>query len=755
MKRYRKVWGYMLIIVLLGILGCSDSSDNPTEASIEPQVLESAATFLGAATGKEVPITVEQVVFVNTVMGINNVERKPKCMYGDLWIIVRDEYGVPVLDENNCKQPIASEPIPIYDDQSGEIIGYRDTVPMIVEEYMQGESKCSVVEAYADYTQEVILERLNMVRSHVQNPDMLARAFEEAMKNINAAEHLEKDPAGRLVMVGSEEVIDPDTGEISLVTTRKTIDAPRENLALYYALLTEGRLAGYGVEKIGDEGQVIPAPWLEIRPDLDMGDLAILRDGTPGRSGGVDLHEDYADLSMTYHSTGLDYGGRDIDYVQYHEADDMGCIYSNATSDAWQRVFKGKSFEGVNIEAFAKHADDTRKMIGFIHRVIQDRPSDGTIPALAADLRVDDGSHDGIPEITPPEPIDPTPLRHLQLETAAAMMAAASGKEIPLSADSIMFVNTALGINDIDTSNRGEFFGDLWVILRDENGVPILDEQTQCVQPLPAEPIEVTVIDPDGQEVPVVLETVPMQLEEYMDGLYKCVVVPGFEDYVQEVKIGRLNCVRTALTNPSVLNKHLVEAVTTLNNSLAPIKRDLAGRLVYTTEKVNEVGETEIKEKAIDSPLQNLALYRALMVNGTLEGPVEVKQEGVMTVVDLSLDRDLLVNHGLEYLVDGNETSGPGQRVLPLMTNGYADFDGFSHAADADYSGVLVDYVQWHDPAEGGCVYTDVFADDIHTRVLGGDMAMKERMAAFLEHAEDAREVILFNHNVIQDRPEY
>ena len=65
-----------------------------------------------------------------------------------------------------------------------------------------------------------------------------------------------------------------------------------------------------------------------------------------------------------------------------------------------------------------------------------------------------------------------------------------------------------------------------------------------------------------------------------------------------------------------------------------------------------------------------------------------------------------------------------------------------------------MDYVQWHDPAEGGCVYTDVFVDDIHTRVLGGDMVVSEQLAAFLEHAEDARELILFNHNVIQDRPE-
>ena len=159
MNGYRRVWGCLLVTLLLGVLGCSDGSnwveETPSaEPPIDPLVLESAATFLGAATGKEVPIGVEQVVFVNSVMGINNVERKPKCMYGDLWIVVRDEYGVPVLDENGCKQPVASEPIPILD-EFGEPTGeFLDTVPMVVEEYMQGESKCSVVLGYEDYTQE-------------------------------------------------------------------------------------------------------------------------------------------------------------------------------------------------------------------------------------------------------------------------------------------------------------------------------------------------------------------------------------------------------------------------------------------------------------------------------------------------------------------------------------------------------------------------------------------------------------------------
>jgi len=742
-----------LAILLAALSGCADSETDNSQTAIDPQILESAATFLGSATGKEVPIGVEQVVFVNSVMGLNNVERQQKCIFGDLWVVLRDEYGVPILDENNCKQPVASEPIPILDEFGLPTGEFRDTVPMLLEEYKQGESKCSVVLGYEDYTQEIVLERLNMIRSHIENPDMLARAFEEAMKNINAADSIEKDPAGRLLLVSSEVIVDPLTLVPTTVISKKTIDAPRDNLALYYALLVEGRLAGYGVEKIGEEGQTIPAPWLEIRADLPMSDLAVLRDGTPGRLGGVDLLNNYADLSAATHSTEFEYTGISIDYVQYQEPDAYGCVYRDERGDAWERVFSYQGSDESNIAGFARHADDARKMINFLHNVIQDAPTDGTVPALLAHDRVLGDSHLDNPDVHPPELTTlPTPIRHLQLETAASLLAAASGKEIPLTADSIMFVNTALGINALDTSAKGDLFGDLWILKRDENGAPLLDVNG-CVQPLPVEPIVLTVIGEYGEELEVVLETVPMQLEEYMDGLFKCAVVVGFEDYVQEVEIGRLNCVRTALTNPNVLNKHLIEAVNTLNSSVAPLKRDQAGRLVFTTEYIDSSGATQLKEKAVDSPLQSLALYRALMRKGTFDGPVKTKLEGVETIVDLDLRADLLVEHGLEYLKGTTETGLPGEPILPLLDNGYADFSGFSHASDADYAGVEVNYVQMHAEDEAGftCKYTDVVNDDMHQRVLQADIAMETMLQAFLHHAEDARNIILFTHRVIQD----
>jgi hypothetical protein len=68
------------------------------------------------------------------------------------------------------------------------------------------------------------------------------------------------------------------------------------------------------------------------------------------------------------------------------------------------------------------------------------------------------------------------------------------------------------------------------VPLKDANG---------CVMPLPSEPITMTVVDEFGNSVEIPLETVPMMVEEYKDCLYKCTVVPGYEEYVIEVEIGR------------------------------------------------------------------------------------------------------------------------------------------------------------------------------------------------------------------------
>ena len=131
-------------------------------------------------------------------------------------------------------------------------------------------------------------------------------------------------------------------------------------------------------------------------------------------------------------------------------------------------------------------------------------------------------------------------------------------------------------------TKKGDLFGDLWVILRDNEGNPILDENGQ-VQPI---------IMVDGQ-----LQVI--HLVDDGDGNYE--LPAEYADLVQEVELGRTNVARSP---EKVLDHSLTEAMSKLDgltlDSSSTLTRDDSGRLV-------------VDGTAIDSPLENLALYKAVI----------------------------------------------------------------------------------------------------------------------------------------------
>lgn len=151
-----------------------------------------------------------------------------------------------------------------------------------------------------------------------------------------------------------------------------------------------------------------------------------------------------------------------------------------------------------------------------------------------------------------------------------------------------------------DAGGGGDLFGDLYVILRDDQGVPILNADG-FVQPI-AEDGSLIPLDDEGH----VLD----------------------ESLVVEVEIGRLNVSRA----PEDVLEGRSEEVIALLNSAEAISFDAAGRLVITVD-----GETS----TIDAPLENLSIYIALMNTGTIEGvdnPVVTSMflaDGVKTDEDL------------------------------------------------------------------------------------------------------------------------
>ncbi|MDO8880646.1 MAG: hypothetical protein Q7W44_07605 [Coriobacteriia bacterium] len=173
-------------------------------------------------------------------------------LYGDPYRVVRDSNGAPIpyvwtwefaADGETLVRPLGFEagvaggfPQPIADES--EIPDgwpwWNADLPLVPLD-----PEGHVPEAYADYTVEVELGRLNLARA---GSDVIDRGYAEALKNITAADSISLDPAGRLVLhVGDSE---------------KTIDSPRENLGLYRELMRYGYLPGLVRTDLGALGHL-------------------------------------------------------------------------------------------------------------------------------------------------------------------------------------------------------------------------------------------------------------------------------------------------------------------------------------------------------------------------------------------------------------------------------------------------------------------------------------------------------------------
>ncbi|MDD5113590.1 MAG: hypothetical protein PHC94_06205 [Methylobacter sp.] len=145
-------------------------------------------------------------------------------------------------------------------------------------------------------------------------------------------------------------------------------------------------------------------------------------------------------------------------------------------------------------------------------------------------------------------------------------------------------------------AGTGEIFGDLVVLQRDENGVPELTAEG-CQQPLNAA----------GAKIPLDTTT--------------CAVLVGYEDELQAVDFARLSVARSPA---SVMDKQMADVLVNLSTAQC-LTLDPAGRLVYSTPDTADVdgdlNTTELVSSAVDSPLQNLAIYRELITKGSLGSP--------------------------------------------------------------------------------------------------------------------------------------
>ena len=141
------------------------------------------------------------------------------------------------------------------------------------------------------------------------------------------------------------------------------------------------------------------------------------------------------------------------------------------------------------------------------------------------------------------------------------------------------------------STKKGDLYGDLYLIWRDDNGVPILvkwvdGEQVVYSGTGSTEGWYVQPLDASGNPVPLDAEGHPLD-----------------ESLVVEVELGRLNIARAP---EKVLDHSLVEALSKLS-SATEVTLDPSGRLV-------------VDGVTIDSPLENLALFKAIVSTPAVDG---------------------------------------------------------------------------------------------------------------------------------------
>jgi hypothetical protein len=268
-----------------------------------------------------------------------------------------------------------------------------------------------------------------------------------------------------------------------------------------------------------------------------------------------------------------------------------------------------------------------------------------------------------------------------------------------------------------DAGGGGELFGDLYVIMRDEQGVPILNADG-FVQPIAA----------DGSLIP--LDEEGHVLDETL---------------VQEVEIGRLNVSRAP---DDVLEGRSAEVVAVLN-SAESITFDPAGRLVITID-----GET----KTIDAPLENLSIYVDLMTTGTIEGvtnPVVTSlflADGVKTVEDLEAAAIFLAAATDKTGVFTTDEIAYVNLILDIEPSVIAgtevqysavDFSEFAYDREEVYDGVTATILVQQD--DGSWLEQEI---DVYDTIFGStnDDVDDGSIDAFTLAADDARTVINYIH---------
>jgi hypothetical protein len=272
-------------------------------------------------------------------------------LFGDLYVILRDDQGVPILNDAGFVQPVAADGTLIPLDEEGHVVDESLVV-------------------------EVEIGRLNVSRAP---EDVLEGRSEEVVALLNSAEAISFDPAGRLVIT-----VDGGTS---------TIDAPLENLSIYIALMNTGTIEGV-------DNPVVTGMFLAdgVKTDEDLEAAAIFLAAATDKTGEFTTDEiAYVNLILNIEPSVIE--GTDVQYSAVDFTDftyDREDTYAGITTtilvpqedgswmpqeiNVYDLIFDGTNDDASDgsLEAFTQAADDSRVVINYIHEY--------EVPVLPEDL---------------------------------------------------------------------------------------------------------------------------------------------------------------------------------------------------------------------------------------------------------------------------------------------------------------------------------------------------------------------------------
>ena len=332
--------------------------------------------------------------------------------------------------------------------------------------------------------------------------------------------------------------------------------------------------------------------------------------------------------------------------------------------------------------------------------------------------------------------------------------------------------------------------GDLIVLYRDEYGLPIPTDAEQVPDPETGEPVDAGLCQ---QPLAAPGTLLPADPDIHFDGCsltdefcilpvdpLSCAVVPAYAASTQEVDFGRTSVIRAP---DAVLEQSLGEVVTKVSTAQCTTL-DPAGRLVNTSEI-----DGDVISATIDSPLENLAIYWQLMLQGYLGTPANplvlpgdnvlttaarglgaaIDKTGKVTVDQIVYTNQILglmdvPTHLGKVCVDvREEVQGNMEEVEKCVL----DYSGYDYERAVNFSTSMESlpapaYIPANDPKFGHFEYlgvVDPLTDPVLFKIVQGPILDNvfeadpdleaSNIGGFTQAADDAREVIEFTH----DRP--